>query len=210
MLARRSSGYLELLRSHILAHGVPLALYSDRHGIFRVNAKEAESGDGLTELGRVVGRLKIEQICATTPQAKGRVERANQTLQDRLGLGLRKQQPRQAPGRIVDEDQQGAARAAALEPVVMRPVDLDQLPEPRTPLADLEHTFSPPTPRLPQPQADLNLPHRLHRHRDPLVLAELLGSQRRTEVRIALPQRPLDPAHHAHRQPVVRWLAATT
>lgn len=87
--AETTRGYLELLRSHILAHGVPLALYSDRHGIFRVNAKDVESGDGLTELGRVVGRLKIEQICATTPQAKGRVERANQTLQDRLVKELR-------------------------------------------------------------------------------------------------------------------------
>ena len=87
--AETTRGYLELLRSHILAHGVPLALYSDRHGIFRVNAKDVESGDGLTELGRVVGRLKIEQICATTPQAKGRVERANQTLQDRLVKDLR-------------------------------------------------------------------------------------------------------------------------
>jgi hypothetical protein len=69
---------------------VALALYSDRHGIFRVNAKDVESGDGLTERGRVVGRLKIEQIWATTPEAKGRVERANQTLQDRLvkELGL--------------------------------------------------------------------------------------------------------------------------
>lgn len=77
-------GYLELLRRHVLAHGLPLALYSDKHGIFRVNAKEAVSGDGLTEFGRVMGRLGIEQICANTPQAKGRVERANQTLQDRL------------------------------------------------------------------------------------------------------------------------------
>jgi transposase len=87
--AETTRGYLELLRRHILAHGVPLALYSDRHGIFRVNAKDVESGDGLTELGRVVGRLSIEQICATTPQAKGRVERANQTLQDRLVKELR-------------------------------------------------------------------------------------------------------------------------
>src|SRR5271165_1501134 len=40
--------------------------------------------DGFTEFGRVVERLRIELIHATTPQAKGRVERANQTLQDRL------------------------------------------------------------------------------------------------------------------------------
>src|SRR5271157_2206710 len=76
--------YLEALRSHILAHGCPLAFYSDRHGIFRVNAKDAASGDGRTEFGRVVERLDIALINALTPQAKGRVERADQTLQDRL------------------------------------------------------------------------------------------------------------------------------
>lgn len=82
--AETTKAYLSALRAHVLAHGVPLAFYSDRHGIFRVNAKEAESGDGLTEFGRVAERLRIELIQATTPQAKGRVERANQTLQDRL------------------------------------------------------------------------------------------------------------------------------
>jgi hypothetical protein len=76
--------YLLALRSHVLAHGTPLAFYSDRHGIFRVNAKDAQSGDGKTEFGRVAQRLDIEAIHALTPQAKGRVERANQTLQDRL------------------------------------------------------------------------------------------------------------------------------
>ena len=82
--AETTRAYRAALRAHILAHGLPLALYSDRHGIFRVNAKDADSGDGLTEFGRVTGRLGIEQICAWTPQAKGRVERANKTLQDRL------------------------------------------------------------------------------------------------------------------------------
>ena len=76
--------YLAALRDHVLTHGRPLAFYSDRHGIFRVNAKDAASGDGKTEFGRVVERLKIGLIHALTPQAKGRVERANQTLQDRL------------------------------------------------------------------------------------------------------------------------------
>lgn len=79
-----AKAYLEALREHVLAHGCPLAFYSDRHGIFRVNAKDAEGGDGRTEFGRVVERLKIGLIPALTPQAKGRVERANQTLQDRL------------------------------------------------------------------------------------------------------------------------------
>jgi transposase len=76
--------YLAALREQILTHGRPLAFYSDRHGIFRVNAKDAQSGDGKTEFGRVVDRLGITLINALTPQAKGRVERANQTLQDRL------------------------------------------------------------------------------------------------------------------------------
>jgi transposase len=81
--------YLEALRSHVLAHGRPLAFYSDRHGIFRVNAKDAASGDGKTEFGRVAERLAIEPIHARTPQAKGRVERSNQTLQDRLVKEMR-------------------------------------------------------------------------------------------------------------------------
>ena len=87
--AETTRAYLLALRAHVLAHGCPLAFYSDRHGIFRVNAKEAQSGDGLTAFNRVTERLRIEQICATTPQAKGRVERANQTLQDRLVKELR-------------------------------------------------------------------------------------------------------------------------
>jgi transposase len=81
--------YLEALRSHVLEHGRPLAFYSDRHGIFRVNAKDAKSGDGKTAFGRVADRLEIVPIHALTPQAKGRVERANQTLQDRLVKEMR-------------------------------------------------------------------------------------------------------------------------
>jgi transposase len=84
-------GYLEALRGHVLDHGRPLAFYSDRHGIFRVNAKDAQTGDGKTEFGRVAERLEIEPIHALTPQAKGRVERANQTLQDRMVKEMRLQ-----------------------------------------------------------------------------------------------------------------------
>ena len=87
--AETTRAYLEMLRDHVLAHGRPLAFYSDRHGIFRVNAKDAESGDGKTEFGRVVERLGVESIQASTPQAKGRVERSNQTLQDRLVKEMR-------------------------------------------------------------------------------------------------------------------------
>jgi transposase len=87
--AETTRAYLETLRCHVLAHGRPLAFYSDRHGIFRVNAKDAASGDGKTEFGRVAERLQIASIHALTPQAKGRVERANQTLQDRLVKEMR-------------------------------------------------------------------------------------------------------------------------
>jgi transposase len=89
--AETTRAYLETVRSHVLAHGVPLAFYSDRHGIFRINAKDAQSGDGKTEFGRVAERLDIKPIHARTPQAKGRVERANQTLQDRLVKAMRLQ-----------------------------------------------------------------------------------------------------------------------
>lgn len=87
--AECTAAYLEALRDQVLTHGCPLAFYSDRHGIFRVNAKDAQSGDGKTEFGRVVERLGIGLINALTPQAKGRVERANQTLQDRLVKEMR-------------------------------------------------------------------------------------------------------------------------
>jgi transposase len=87
--AETTRAYLEALRAYILTHGRPMALYSDRHGIFRVNAKDAKGGDGKTEFGRVVERLEIGSIQAETPQAKGRVERSNQTLQDRLVKEMR-------------------------------------------------------------------------------------------------------------------------
>jgi transposase len=87
--AETTEAYLRALKQHILAHGLPLALYSDKYGVFRVNAKQAATGDGKTEFNRVTDRLKIEQICAHTPQAKGRVERSNQTLQDRLVKEMR-------------------------------------------------------------------------------------------------------------------------
>ena len=66
----------------MLRYGIPLAFYSDRHSIFApVNAEDNE-GDG-TQFQRVCGLLGIESILALTPQAKGRVERLNQTLQGR-------------------------------------------------------------------------------------------------------------------------------
>jgi len=86
-----TEAYVTALKHYVLAHGTPLALYSDRHGIFRVNAVDAVKSDGKTEFNRVTDRLNIEQICAHSPQAKGRVERVNQTLQDRLIKEMRLQ-----------------------------------------------------------------------------------------------------------------------
>jgi len=82
-------GYCSLLRQYLAAHGRPAGLYTDKHGIFRVNIPNAGSGDNLTQFGRAMQSLEIPILCANTPQAKGRVERANQTLQDRLVKEMR-------------------------------------------------------------------------------------------------------------------------
>ncbi|HUZ49829.1 MAG TPA: ISNCY family transposase [Candidatus Dormibacteraeota bacterium] len=80
--------YFDLLRSYIGSYGRPLALYSDRHSIFRSTHSEyTETKE--TQLGQALRELDIELLCATTPQAKGRVERVNRTLQQRLLRELR-------------------------------------------------------------------------------------------------------------------------
>ena len=66
-----------------------MALYSDKHSIFRVNHPQREGE--LTQFTRALKTLDIAAIHANSPQAKGRVERANQTLQDRLVKELRLQ-----------------------------------------------------------------------------------------------------------------------
>ena len=81
-------GYMHVLHDHILAHGVPVALYSDKHSIFRINAKDADP-EAETQFSRAARELGIDCIHAHSPQAKGRVERANQTLQDRLVKEMR-------------------------------------------------------------------------------------------------------------------------
>jgi len=80
--------YFAATKAYLEAHGKPVAFYSDKHTVFRV-AKPGLTGDGMTQFGRALNRLKIEIICANSSQAKGRVERANKTLQDRLVKELR-------------------------------------------------------------------------------------------------------------------------
>jgi len=81
--------YFRTTRAYVEEHGKPVAFYSDKHGIFRVNSKDAVGGDGVTQFGRALLALNIDIICANSPQAKGRVERAFGTLQDRLVKELR-------------------------------------------------------------------------------------------------------------------------
>ncbi len=82
--------YLHATKAYLQQWGKPLAFYSDKHGVFRpVHASEKDRTSGLTQFGRALYELNIDIICANTPQAKGRVERANQTLQDRLVKELR-------------------------------------------------------------------------------------------------------------------------
>jgi transposase len=81
--------YFEALEGYLAAHGRPVALYSDKHSVFRVAKKEAKGGQGMTQFGRALAELNIEILCANSSQAKGRVERVNRTLQDRLVKELR-------------------------------------------------------------------------------------------------------------------------
>jgi hypothetical protein len=81
--------YFEALESYLGQHGRPVAFYSDKHTVFRVANQSAKSGHGMTQFGRALNDLNIEILCANSSQAKGRVERANRTLQDRLVKELR-------------------------------------------------------------------------------------------------------------------------
>jgi transposase len=82
-------GYCGLMQQYLAAHGRPGGLYTDKHGIFRVNIPNGSQNDNLTQFGRAMQELEIPILCANTPQAKGRVERVNQTLQDRLVKEMR-------------------------------------------------------------------------------------------------------------------------
>jgi transposase len=122
--AETTKADLQALQAHVLAHGLPLAFSSDRHGIFRVNAKEAQGGDGFTEFGRVAERLRIELIHAMTPQAKGRVERANQppgpcpgvwpAVVHRCGAGVRRRFPRTLEQQVRGRPAAGRGRPSAV------------------------------------------------------------------------------------------------
>ena len=81
--------YFEATRSYLERHGKPVAFYSDQASVFRVTGSHVRHNGGVTQFGRALSELNIDIICANTPQAKGRVERAHLTLQDRLVKELR-------------------------------------------------------------------------------------------------------------------------
>ena len=90
-----TQGYFLLLRGVIERYGIPLAVYTDRHAIFqhwRHGSEEISASLGTgkpTQCGRALREMGVTQVFAHSPEAKGRVERANGTLQDRLVAELR-------------------------------------------------------------------------------------------------------------------------
>ena len=110
-----TQAYMSVLRSYLYQHGRPISLYSDRHSIFR--AHEDTQAPAPTQFGRVLLDLEVEAIQASSPQAKGRVERVNRTLQDRLvkmmrlrGIGSIEQGNDYLPEFITEHNQRFATR----------------------------------------------------------------------------------------------------
>src|SRR5215469_15085061 len=84
---------LKQLGSYLEQHGRPVAVYTDKASLFHTTPSAIHHRDApaqqLTQIGRALKELNIEWIAAHSPQAKGRIERAFQTAQDRLVKGLR-------------------------------------------------------------------------------------------------------------------------
>jgi transposase len=85
--AETTLGYFALLNDYLRNTGRPLSFYTDKAGIF-MKTVETPTREK-TQFGRALDELDVELICANSPQAKGRVERVNSTLQDRLVKELR-------------------------------------------------------------------------------------------------------------------------
>jgi hypothetical protein len=82
-------GYFEAARHYLERYGKPTAFYSDKAAVFRPTQTSTVFGQGVTQFGRALFELNIDTWCANSSQAKGRVERANLTLQDRLVKEMR-------------------------------------------------------------------------------------------------------------------------
>ena len=87
-------GYLSLLQGIIEQQGIPMAVYTDGHAVFQArrcpwDPSQVPQKGPSTQWGRALQELGVTSILAHSPQAKGRVERANGTFQDRLVAELR-------------------------------------------------------------------------------------------------------------------------
>ena len=83
-----SHNYFLLMQNLLRRRGIPLALYTDRHAVFKHKSEYRATGTP-TQFRRAMAELGIQMIFALSPQAKGRVERAAGTFQDRLITELR-------------------------------------------------------------------------------------------------------------------------
>jgi hypothetical protein len=127
------------LRRYTQTHGLPQALYVDRHGIYR--AEREPTADEIlaeikpkTQFGRAMSDLDIELILAHSPQAKGRVERVNRTLQDRLvkeltrlGILDLESANRHLVEQFLPQFDARFARSAAKQADVHRPIDNERV-----------------------------------------------------------------------------------
>ncbi|GHT92833.1 hypothetical protein FACS1894122_07190 [Alphaproteobacteria bacterium] len=87
--AETTLGYMRCVYEHVQTYGIPVSYHSDRHSIFKTSRNDTTTQFADMQFNRALKNLGIELICAHSPQAKGRVERANKTLQDRLVKEMR-------------------------------------------------------------------------------------------------------------------------
>jgi hypothetical protein len=83
--AETTGAALDLFGRWARRYGIPRSVYADRHAIYR----DEDHPERPTQYGRAMRELAVELIAAHSPQAKGRVERMNGTLQDRLVKEMR-------------------------------------------------------------------------------------------------------------------------
>jgi transposase InsO family protein len=83
-LSENTQDVLITMWEYVNKYGIPRSIYTDRGSVYYAKGK-------LTDFGRAMKQLNIELIFAKSPQAKGRVERFNRTLQDRLIKALRRE-----------------------------------------------------------------------------------------------------------------------
>ena len=131
--------YAALCKRYFSQYGLPEAFYTDRFSVFRVNQTNVTTTAAQTMFEQAMSVLGIELICASSPQAKGRVERANQTLQDRLVKEMRL-------AGISDYQQANAFLAKYLtsynQKFAVMPTDMVDSHEPLRPENDLEWIFT--------------------------------------------------------------------